>query len=120
MFRVDRRGLVLVGLGGGALVALFEVAYQYGIAGAGVAGAAALLYTAPVLVALLARPLLGEALTPLRLLLAVVGLAFFTDIAAWTALLLALGVAFGVVMGFIGGFFPAFRAARLQVVQALR
>jgi drug/metabolite transporter (DMT)-like permease len=60
-----------VGVGGGALVALFEVAYQYAISGAGVAGAAALLYTAPVLVAILAAPLLGERLTPLRLLLAV-------------------------------------------------
>ncbi len=72
VFRIDRKGLLLVGLGGGALVALFEVAYQFGIAGAGVAGAAALLYLAPVLVAVLARPLLGEALTPIRLLLAVV------------------------------------------------
>ena len=72
LFRVDRRGLLIVGLGGGALVALFEVAYQFAIAGAGVASAAALLYTAPILVALLARPLLREALTPLRLLLAAV------------------------------------------------
>lgn len=72
LFKVDRRGLLLVGLGGGALVALFEVAYQFAIAGAGVASAAALLYTAPFLVALLARPLLGEALTSRRLLLAVV------------------------------------------------
>jgi len=74
-FRIDRRGLLLVGLGGGALVALFEVAYQFGIAGAGVAGAAALLYTAPVIVAVLAKPLLGEALTATRLLLAVVVMA---------------------------------------------
>jgi DME family drug/metabolite transporter len=72
MFRIDRRGLLMVGLGGGALVALFEVAYQFGIAGAGVAGAAALLYTAPVIVAVLALPILGERLTPLRLALAVV------------------------------------------------
>src|SRR5207302_9107303 len=72
LFRVDRAALLLVGVGGGALVAWFEVAYQFGIAGAGVAGAAALLYIAPVLVALLAKPLLGEALTPLRLSLAVV------------------------------------------------
>jgi DME family drug/metabolite transporter len=70
LFRADRRGWFLVGLGGGALVALFEVAYQFGIAGAGVAGAAALLYTAPVMVALLARPILGERLTPLRMALA--------------------------------------------------
>ena len=72
LFRVDRRALVLVGLGGGALVALFEVAYQFAIAGAGVASAAALLYTAPTLVALLARPLLKESLTAVKLLLAVV------------------------------------------------
>lgn len=71
-FRIDRRGWLLVGLGGGVLVALFEVAYQFAISGAGVAGAAALLYTAPVLVALLAVPLLGERLTPIRLVLAVV------------------------------------------------
>lgn len=72
LFRVDRRGWLLVGAGGGALVALFEVAYQYGIAGAGVAGAAALLYIAPVLVAILAGPLLGEAITALRVALALV------------------------------------------------
>jgi len=74
-FRIERRGALLVGLGGGALVALFEVAYQFGIAGAGVASAAALLYTAPVLVAVLAKPLLGEALTAERLVLAVVVMA---------------------------------------------
>ena len=72
LFRIDRRGLLLVGGFGGALVALFEVAYQFGIAGAGVAGAAALLYLAPVAVAVLARPILGERLTALRLSLAVV------------------------------------------------
>jgi len=72
LFRIDRQGVLLMGLFGGFLVALFEVAYQFGIAGAGVAGAAALLYTAPVMVALVARPLLGERLTPLRLGLAVV------------------------------------------------
>src|SRR5438445_9701549 len=71
LFKIDRRGWLLVGLGGGLLVALFEVAYQYAISGVGVAGAAALLYTAPVLVALLAQPLLGERITALRLVLAV-------------------------------------------------
>src|SRR5437773_1402851 len=72
LFRVDARGWLLVGLGGGILVALFELAYQFAIAGAGVAGAAALLYTAPVIVAVLARVILKEALTTVRLLLAVV------------------------------------------------
>jgi ABC-type lipoprotein release transport system permease subunit len=37
-----------------------------------------------------------------------------------TPLLLGLGIAFGIVMGVVGGFFPAWRASRLQVVQALR
>lgn len=37
-----------------------------------------------------------------------------------TPLLLAIGIAFGVVMGVVGGFFPAWRAARLRVVEALR
>ena len=37
-----------------------------------------------------------------------------------TPLLLAWGLVFAVVMGVIGGLFPALRAARLQVVQALR
>jgi len=72
LWRMDRRGMLLVGGLGGALVALFEVAYQFGIAGAGVAGAAALLYLAPVGVAVLARSILGERLTTLRLALAVV------------------------------------------------
>lgn len=72
LFAVDLRGLLVVGLLGGACVAGFEVAYQFAIAGVGVAGAAALLYTAPVLVAVAARLFLGEALTPLRLVLAVV------------------------------------------------
>src|SRR5881409_292973 len=75
VFKIDRKALLLVGLGGGALVALFEVAYQFGIAGTGVAGAAALLYIAPVLVAILAKPLLGETLTTLRVVLAVVVMA---------------------------------------------
>lgn len=75
LFRIDRRGWLLVGLGGGVLVALFEVAYQFAISGAGVAGAAALLYTAPVIVAVLAWLVLGERLTLLRLALAVAVMA---------------------------------------------
>ena len=37
-----------------------------------------------------------------------------------TPTLLLIGVIFALVMGVVGGFFPALRAARLQVVQALR
>lgn len=72
LFKADRKGWLIVGLGGGAMVALFEVAYQFAIAGVGVAGAAALLYTAPIIVAVLARVILKEALTPTRVALAIV------------------------------------------------
>jgi DME family drug/metabolite transporter len=72
LFRIEPKAWLLVGFGGGALTALFEVAYQFGIAGTGVASAAALLYIAPVLVAVLAQPILGEKLTALRVVLAVV------------------------------------------------
>lgn len=71
LFRVDRRGLLVIGLLGGALVGLFEVAYQFAIARAGVASAVALLYTAPVLVALAGAALLGERLTAMRLVISV-------------------------------------------------
>jgi DME family drug/metabolite transporter len=64
--------LLLAGLLGVTFVALFELAYQFAIVGAGVAGAAALLYTAPAMVAILADPLLGEKVTITRLALAVV------------------------------------------------
>jgi DME family drug/metabolite transporter len=72
LFRVEPKAWLLVAFGGGSLTALFEVAYQFGIAGTGVASAAALLYIAPVLVAVLAHPILGEKLTALRIALAIV------------------------------------------------
>src|SRR3954468_12072815 len=39
LFRIDRRGVWLMAIVGGALVALFEVPFQYAIAGLGVAPA---------------------------------------------------------------------------------
>src|SRR5688572_6088275 len=72
LFKIDKRGLLLITVGGGLLVALFELAFQFAIAGVGVAGAVALLYTAPVIVAVLGYALLKEALTPFRFALAVV------------------------------------------------
>ncbi|HEX4600143.1 MAG TPA: EamA family transporter [Gemmatimonadales bacterium] len=96
VFRVDASGWLLIGVGGGALVALFEVAYQFAIAGAGVAGAAALLYTAPVIVAVLGRVILKEALTRARLVL-------------------ALGVMVGVALTVTGGSNAGAEAARLGI-----
>lgn len=72
LFRADRRALILVLGLGGLLVAVFEVAFQYAIAGVGVASAVALLYAAPVMVAVIARLVLREALTPARIAMAVV------------------------------------------------
>ena len=71
MFGPSWRLAVISLLAGGALVASFEVAYQFAIAGVGVAGASALLYTAPAMVAVLAHVTLGERLTAVRALLAV-------------------------------------------------
>lgn len=75
LFRLDTKGLLVVGGIGGAIVAVFEVGYQFAIAGIGVAGAATVLYLAPILVTLLARPLLGEPITSLRIVLGLVVLA---------------------------------------------
>lgn len=107
MFRVDLKGWLLVGLGGGVLVAMFELGYQYAIAGAGVAGAAALLYTAPVIVALLAKPLLGERITPLRLLLAVLVMVGATLTVKGGSNAGAEGVSKGLLAGVVGGGFAA-------------
>ena len=107
LFRVDARGWLLVGLGGGALVALFEIAYQFAIAGVGVAGAAALLYTAPVIVAILARVILKEALTPLRIALAVivmVGVALTVTGGSNTG---AEAARTGIAAGILGGLLSA-------------
>jgi drug/metabolite transporter (DMT)-like permease len=71
VFRIDRRGILLIMVLGGALVALFEVPFQYAIAGLGVAPAVALLYTAPVTVAIAGHFILREKLTAIRIALAV-------------------------------------------------
>ena len=72
LFRIDRRGALLMMGIGGLFVALFEVSFQFAIAGVGIAGAVALLYTAPLLVAVLAHVFLREKLTALRVALAIV------------------------------------------------
>jgi DME family drug/metabolite transporter len=72
LFRGERRLIAAAALGGGALVASFEVSYQFAIAGTGVAGAAALLYTAPIMVAILAATLLKERMTAPRVAIAAV------------------------------------------------
>lgn len=108
-FQIDRAGLLLVMGLGGVLVTLFEVPYQFGIAGAGVAGAAALLYVAPVLVAILARAILGERLTWIRIVLAVVVMvgAFLTVYGSQHEAFERPDDAPSVLVGVIGGLIAA-------------
>jgi DME family drug/metabolite transporter len=58
--RVSRRGLLFIGLAGGAAVGVFQVAYQVSIDAFGVPTTVALLYLAPAIVAAVSGPLLGE------------------------------------------------------------
>lgn len=118
LFRFDRQGVVVVVLLGGVCVAGFEVAYQFAIAGVGVAGAAALLYTAPVLVAIAARAILGEALTPLRLLLAVgvmVGAALTVSGGSGVGELFA-SEREGMILGVVGGLIAALSYAGTTLI----
>lgn len=73
--RIDARGLVFLGLGGGAAVGVFQLAYQQSIDAAGVPTTVALLYLAPALVAAASGPLLGEWPSKLRLALIALTLA---------------------------------------------
>src|SRR3970282_790892 len=105
-----RGALRLVLAAGGLLVAVFEVAFQFAIAGVGVASAVALLYTAPVIVALLARPLLHEALTPARLLMALIvmgGVYLTVNGAHIEGTIAAAGGRCGRAAGILGGFLAA-------------
>ncbi len=58
--RTDLRGLAVMGLGGGAAVAVLHAAYQFSTDAVGVPTTVALLYLAPAFVAAAAGPLLRE------------------------------------------------------------
>lgn len=68
--RLDRRGLAVLGLGGGAVIGLFQLAYQMSIDAVGVPSTVALLYIAPAVVVAASGPLLGEWPTGRRVMLA--------------------------------------------------
>ena len=108
-FRIDRRGLLFVAGLGGLLVAAFEIPYQFGIAGAGVAASAALLYLAPVMIAVLAKPILGEKLTWTRAALALVVVigAFLTVTGSNRAAFVRPAGAPSVLVGVAGGLIAA-------------
>jgi drug/metabolite transporter (DMT)-like permease len=73
--RVDARGLLVLGLGGGVAVAVFQVAYQFSTDAVGVPTTVALLYLAPALVVAVSGPLLGEWPNPMRVALAALTVA---------------------------------------------
>ena len=75
LLRIGRRELVFIGLGGGAAVGVFQIAYQKSIDAAGVPTTVALLYLAPALVAAASGPLLGEWPSARRLALIALTLA---------------------------------------------
>ena len=72
--RVSRRAIVILGLGGGVAVAIFQLAYQLSTDAVGVPTTVALLYLAPALGVAAAGPLLGEWPTRTRAALVVVTL----------------------------------------------
>lgn len=68
--RLDGRGLAVLGLGGGAVIGLFQLSYQMSIDAVGVPSTVALLYVAPAVVVAASGPLLGEWPTGRRVMLA--------------------------------------------------
>lgn len=58
--RIDTRGLLILGLGGGAAVGAFQLAYLISTDAVGVPTTVALLYVAPAIVTAAAGPVLGE------------------------------------------------------------
>ena len=67
--RIDARGILIVGGGGGAATGLFQLAYQLSTDAVGVPTTVALLYLAPAVVVAAAGPLLREWPTPTRIAL---------------------------------------------------
>lgn len=80
--RVGAGGLVVLALGGGAAVGVFQISYQLSTDAVGVPTTVALLYLAPALVIAAAGPLLGEWATAER-----IGLAAITVAGVWMSVL---------------------------------
>lgn len=100
---IDMRGLLILGVGGGLAIGVFQMAYQLSTDAVGVPSTVALLYLAPAVVAALAGPLLGEWPDRTRIALLVVTLS-----GVWLSVLGADEVAAtfgnsGVVWGVLAG-----------------
>jgi drug/metabolite transporter, DME family len=86
-FVPEARPLVGMLLGGGAIVAVFQLAYQMSMASVGVPATVALLYLAPALVVASSPFLLGERLSPGKAVLALISVG-----GVWLTVLGARGV----------------------------
>ena len=80
--RISRRGLLVLFVGGGVAVGIFQVGYQLSVDAVGVPSTVALLYVAPAIVVALSGPLLGEWPTPVR-----IGLAVVAVVGVWLSVL---------------------------------
>lgn len=80
--RIDARGLLILGAGGGLGIAVFQLAYQLSTDAVGVPTTVALLYLAPAMVVAAAGPLLHEWPTRTR-----VALAALTLTGVWLSVL---------------------------------
>jgi DME family drug/metabolite transporter len=78
----DARGLLVMALGGGTAVGVFQIAYQFSTDAVGVPRTVALLYLAPAIVVAVSGPLLGEWPSLRR-----VGLAALTVGGVWVSVL---------------------------------
>lgn len=72
---VDRTGLIVLLVGGGFAVGVFQLAYQLSTDAVGVPSTVAMLYLAPAVVMLGAGPLLGEWPNLIRILLLIITLS---------------------------------------------
>ncbi len=110
--RIDARGVLILGVGGGVGIAVFQLAYQLSTDAVGVPTTVALLYLAPAMVVAAAGPVLGEWPTRTR-----VALAALTLTGVWLSVLGAddvsatfgtTGLAWGILAGASYGVYTLF------------
>ena len=120
---VNRGGLIVLGIGGGIAVGIFQLAYQLSTDAVGVPTTVALLYLAPAVVVVAAGPLLGEWPTRTRAMLVVATLVgVWLSVAGAHTVPAAFGSA-GLAWGGLAGFsyasytlFGRFASARYGAV----
>ena len=121
--RISYRGLLVLALGGGIAVGVFQLAYQLSMDAVGVPTTVALLYLAPAVVVAAAGPLLGEWPTRSRAALVLLTLAgVWLSVAGAEHVPAAFGSA-GLAWGMLAGFsyaaytlFGRFASARYGAV----